>query len=392
MPQESIDGFRRLFEEKGRNMNIAHLTSAHPRFDTRIFHKQCRSLAKHGYTISLVVADDKGDENENKVSIYDVGASKNRLNRIFKTTTRVFKKAIELDADVYHLHDPELIPIGLKLRRLGKIVIFDSHEDVPLQMRAKPYLNAPLRYLIGQAFGYYESYACKKMNAVITATPFIRDKFLKINANTVDINNFPILDELMPTTSWGNKESYICYIGGIEKVRGIHEIIQALEYRKTNLRLRLAGSFRSKETEKIVKSYHGWNAVDELGYLDRKGVNNVLQQSIAGLVTLHPIINYVDALPVKMFEYMSAGIPVIASDFPLWREIIEKNNCGICVDPLNPVAIADAMGLFLTNPEKAKKMGENGRKAVLKKYNWGAEEKKLLILYSSIITDHLSKS
>ena len=109
-------------------VTITHLTSAHPRYDTRIFFKECISLAKN-YKVNLIVADGLGDEEKNTVYIYDVGKVEGRLNRIFKTTKKVLQRAIELDSDVYHLHDPELIPIGLKLKKMGKKVIFDAHED-----------------------------------------------------------------------------------------------------------------------------------------------------------------------------------------------------------------------------------------------------------------------
>jgi glycosyltransferase involved in cell wall biosynthesis len=110
-----------------------------------------------------------------------------------------------------------------------------------------------------------------------------------------------------------------------------------------------------------------------------------MRRSLAGLVLLHPVINYLDALPIKMFEYMSAGLPVIASDFPLWREIIEKNECGLCCDPLKPEKIAEAVQWVLDHPQEARIMGENGRRAVIEKYNWESEGKKLVKLYEDLI-------
>jgi glycosyltransferase involved in cell wall biosynthesis len=362
---------------------IAHLTSAHPRYDTRIFIKMCSSLAIQ-YDVFLIVADGLGDEVKNNVNIVDVGETiGGRLSRMSKVVNKVFKKAVELDVDIYHLHDPELLPIGLKLKKIGKKVIFDSHEDVPKQILGKPYLNVPLRKLMSKVFGMYEKYACKKIDAIISATPYIRDKFLEINTNSVDINNFPLLSEQVNTIDWTEKRDEVVYVGGIERIRGIEQIVKAFGL-IDDVRLNLAGVFSDQALKDSVKKLEGWSAVNELGFLNRHEVNLVLAKSKAGLVTLHPVINYIDALPVKMFEYMAAGIPVIASNFPLWREIIEGNKCGLCVDPMNSKEIRDAVKYLKDNPYKAEEMGKNGRKAVEDKYNWLEEERKLLDIYRSL--------
>lgn len=365
---------------------ITHLTSAHPRYDTRIFVKMCSSLAtKKEYTLSLVVADGKGDESRSAVDIVDVGVrSGGRISRMTKTVRKVFERAVELDSDIYHLHDPELIPIGLKLKKMGKKVIFDAHEDLPKQILGKAYINKPLRVLLSKAFEIYEKQSCKKFDYIVTATPYIKDKFLLINSNSIDINNFPILDELSNSLSWSDKKDEVCYLGGMATIRGTREIVKAIGMTKTT-RLNLAGKFSEKELEREVKSYPEWSQVNELGFLDRHGIYEVLSRSQAGLVTLHPIINYVDALPVKMFEYMAAGVPVISSDIELWRGIIEGNSCGVCVDPFDSKEIAEAIEYIVSHSKEAEEMGENGKKAVIKKYNWGIEEQKLFEVYRKLL-------
>jgi glycosyltransferase involved in cell wall biosynthesis len=364
---------------------IAHLTSVHPRFDTRVFHKQCVTLAEHGHKVSLVVADGAGPTRADNVDIVDVGRLSGRVNRMLRTTSRILATARALDADVYQLHDPELIPCGLRLKRLGKKVVFDSHEDVPAQLLSKPYLGKRSGQLLARSFGAYERYACKRFDGIIAATPFIRDKFLTINPETVDVNNFPLLREFDQPTAWSDKEATeVCYVGNISAIRGIREVVRACELLRSPARLSLAGAFAESSLEAEVKAYPGWERVTPHGHLDRAGVRRVMSRAVAGIVTLHPVVSYIDCLPVKMFEYMAAGIPVIASRFPTWVDIVEGNGCGVCVDPLDPVAIAAAMDYFVTHPELAMRMGENGRRAVLEKYNWQPESRKLIDLYERI--------
>ena len=367
-------------------MKVAHLTSAHPRDDTRIFFKQCSSLALHGHDVVLIVSDGAGDTIRNGVRIIDVGRSDGgRLSRMMRSTQRVFSAAIRADADLYHLHDPELIPHGLLLKRRGKKVVFDAHEDVPLQILAKHYLRPGLRKTIASVFSRFEKYACAKFDGVVAATNQIELKFSMFGIPSATVRNFPIADELFAITAERPPTKDICYVGSIAGIRGIREMVRALELTDQPVRLNLVGEFSESDTAAEVSGYPGWARVNNLGLQDRAGVREALSRSLAGLVILHPTANYLESLPIKLFEYMSAELPVIISDFPLWRKMLARANCALFVDPLNPKAIAQAIDALVTDPKMAAQMGQNGRRLIETQFNWASEESTLLDFYGRIL-------
>lgn len=365
---------------------VAHLTSAHPRYDTRIFLKQCRSLAAAGHEVYFVVADGAGNEMRDGVHIIDVGASIGRRDRMFGATRRVLKRAIELDADIYHFHDPELLPVGLALKRRRKRVIYDTHEDLPQDILTKEYLSSGVRRPIAAFADAFERFAGRRLDAIVAATPSIRDKFRRVGIEAVDVNNYPILGELETASAWSGKKREVCYLGGIAAIRGIREMVAAMALSCSEVRLNLAGTFDDPGLKVEVENNPGWERVNELGFVSRSQVSEILARSVGGIVTFHPVTNHIEAQPNKMFEYMSAGVPVIGSNFPLWRDIIEGNQCGICVDPLDPASIAAALDKLVENPDLAREMGLNGSRAVRERYNWAVEEKKLLCLYGELLS------
>lgn len=340
--------------------------------------------------MSLVVADGRGDEWRDGVHILDAGQPRGRLSRMLWTTRRVLAIARALDADIYQLHDPELLPAGLKLHRLGKQVVFDAHEDVPTQLLDKPYLHPALARLLSRSYALFERYACRRIDGLLAATPHIGARLATLNARTVAINNFPLPAEFQADASWEGR-SRVCYVGSISAIRGIRELVRASALLRSPVRVALAGAFAESGLEEEVAALPGWDRIDALGHLDRAGVTRVLRGAFAGLVTLLPTPSYRDALPVKMFEYMAAGIPVIASDFPLWRGIVEDSGCGLCVDPRDPVAIAAAIDRLAADPALAQRMGANGRLAIEQKYSWSGEAEKLTRFYSSLCAEALSQ-
>jgi hypothetical protein len=362
---------------------VCHISTVHPCSDIRIFEKECQTLSCAGYRVFFIVPN-QGNEEIRGVTILALPMAKYRFARAFKNGVLAFCRAKNIKADVYHFHDPELIFFGFLLSLYKKKVIYDVHENVPLTILNKDWIPGLLRGIISLTFEKLENWCARRMNLLITATPAIRDRFLNLGCRAVDINNFPIIQEFRNANlDWNRKERAVCFVGAMDRYRGIVEMIQAVG--KTNGKLFLAGTFSPASHRSLVSHLDGWKQVEEMGQLDRSGVAQVLGKSMAGLVLLNPRLNYLDSLPIKMFEYMSAGIPVIASNFPLWQKIIQEERCGLCCDPLNPEEIAQAIHWVFDHPDEAKMMGERGRKAVHEKYNWEAESKKLLDLYEEIL-------
>ncbi len=364
---------------------MAHLTTVHLRRDTRIFEKQTRSLAQAGYDVHLLVADGAGDETASGVHIHDIGLARGgRPTRMLMQSVRMYRAARVLRAGLYHFHDPELLWVGLLLRLSGSQVIYDSHEDVPRHILSKHWIAPWLRPYVSRTFEAVENWLVHRLSAVVAATPHIARRFAAVARLVVDINNYPVVDvPIAPKGGYARDVRTVCYVGTIEPNRGIFEMIEALEH--ADARMVLAGNFDTEETEARARALPGWVRVDYRGRVGRREAWEIMSKASIGLVVLHAAPNYVDAQPVKMYEYMAAGLPVLASHFPLWRQVVEDSGSGICIDPTDPQAMGRAIATLLADPPRLKLMGENGQRAVLQAYSWPPEAAKLLSLYEELV-------
>lgn len=361
---------------------VCHMTSVHSWEDVRIFHKECRSLAAAGFDVHLVACAPQPVDIDG-VKVHAVPRKQGgRVSRMLRTAFNVYRTAKALNADVYHFHDPELIPYGVLLRWQGKQVIYDVHEDVPRDIVSKAWIAPWLRKSIAFFFEHFENWAARRLSAIVAATPHIARRFSLINPKAVDINNYPLESELMDGSQAATTGRNICYVGGVSGIRGAVEMIAALEY--VDARLILAGPFETPQLEAEVRAMPGWEKVSYRGMVSRTAVRQIFSEARIGLVLFHPEPNHVDAQPNKLFEYMSAGLPIVASDFPLWRQLLDNVGAGICADPLDPRAIANSIAALLDSPDDTARMGHAGRQAVLTTYRWDHEAKKLAGLYDSL--------
>lgn len=366
-------------------VRICHMTCVHQRYDTRIFKKECKSLASNGFDVSLIVADGKGDEVKDGVNIYDIGTNKvSRWKRMTQITKLVKKKAIELDCEIYHFHDPELMFTGLALQRKGKKVIVDMHEDHPSYIAEADYI--PARKVVAFFYEKLENYAAKRFAGIVTTRQVINNRLAKYNSNIQMITNFPRLE----TNYKGHKVSdtnVIVFAGAVVSNWRHKLIIEAIED-IDNVKYLLAGPVTDSYL-KSLKSLKGWSKVEFLGEVPFSKVCEMYENATMGVAVYHYCNNMGgkegNLANTKMFEFMNFGLPFVCTDFRLWKQIVEQEEkCGICVNPYSKEEITKAIRYLIDHPEERKQMGENARRAAEKTYNWECQEKLLVSFYNKI--------
>ncbi|MCK4358649.1 MAG: glycosyltransferase [Candidatus Cloacimonetes bacterium] len=365
-------------------------SSVHNWNDTRIFYKEAVSLAKK-YEVELHAPADFSFREVKGIKIYGLPQWEKRLTRI-KTVFILFYRALKSNADVFHFHDPELIFVGIWIKVVKrKKVIYDIHENIVKQIISKEYLSSISKILFSTLYYFIEKIVIPFVDVFIIAEDSYN--YLYPSTKAIAVHNFPICINIENKTPKQNK---IVYVGNwIQKERGVMELLQTIKILKNNgfnIELHIIGKiFRNSNLEdtlnNFIKENKLANQIIFYGWLDYYKLFSLIEGAIAGIVCLHPIKNFVNSYPTKIFEYMLCSVPVIASNFPLWRKIVETNDCGICVNPLKPKEMSHAIEFLINNPNVAQRMGRNGRKAVEKHYNWKIEEKKLFVLYQEILEE-----
>jgi glycosyltransferase involved in cell wall biosynthesis len=365
---------------------VAHLTTVHPVRDARIFHKECRSLVRRGFEVHLVAAGAAGGEAEG-VRITGVARPAGRSARMLLAPWHVMRAALQLKPDLFHFHDPELIPAGLLLRAMGKRVVYDIHEDFVTSIAQKDYLPRTVSRMVGRLFGGFERAAARAF-ACVLAERYYAERFPR----GVTVLNYPIQESLPASAPRPAEPGRIrlLYTGGHWRERGGHihanlvNLIPEAEVHLVGLckvdwaqellriagpnapRLHIEGAGERLPYERILARYAegGWTA---------------------GLAIFPPSENFPRKELTKLFEYMGSGIPVLCSHFPVWKELVEGNGCGLTVDPADEAQIVAAVRRLAADPAAAAAMGERGRKAVRERYNWELQADRLEAIYRKLL-------
>ena len=367
---------------------VVHLSSAHPAFDNRIFLKECRSLAAAGYRVVLVVPHVR-DETVDGIQVCAVPVAKGRLERFVLTVVRVFRRALREQGDLYHFHDPDLIPFGLLLGWLtGRPVVYDVHEPYADSIATRQWLPKPFRWLAGLVYDGLEGLARRHCAFVIAERYYAR--WLP---QATPVLNYPRLEAFaalraIPPQRPAAGRICLLYTGVLYLDRGAMAYA-ALAERLDDAEIHLVG-YCSKEVAETMRAACRtperlvFDGIDE--HLPHERLVRAYHEPwTAALGLLFDIPKYREKEPTKFFEYMAAGLPLIVTRTPVWQELVEGTGAGLCVDPADLDEVVAAVRRLAGNPEEARAMGEAGRRAVEERFSWAGQAANLEQLYGRLL-------
>lgn len=375
-------------------IKICFLSSVHPVFDARIFHREAASLVKHGFHVTLIIPHDGTDGPIQGIEVKSLPKPESRFHRFF-SLWRLLILALKERADVYHFHDPDLIPIGILLRLITrKTVVYDVHEHYPDTIRIRKWLPSWAREIIARLFDWIERTVAPLFSAIVTADEAVSERFRKVHARVLTLYNYPRIDfcdSQKKENTLRKGPLSLVYIGDLNEDRGyllMLDIMRILLSEKgIDVRLRLAGWFDSEEDcsqflRAVEKDSVLTDRVTWSGVLSQAEIGPWLMTSDIGLVPLQPVPKFYKNIPTKMFDYMACGLPIIGSDLPPIRRYVDESKAGLLATPDDPHSFAEKIAFLAHHWELCLEMGKNGRTAFENLYNWDTEEKKLMALYS----------
>ena len=371
-------------------MKICHVTSAHPEEDGRIFRRGCVSAAQNGYETYLVQRGKTYDKDGVHIIGIGIPRKNGRIYRMTSFAREAYYAARELNCDLYHLHDPELLPYARKLHRAGKAVVFDSHENYVEQIRNKTYLPSLIARTLSMLYDKYSKKVFQEIDGLTYPGNDSQESvYHGLCKRVVSTDNLPWLSEFYEkyNEEVQREPRTACYIGGLNKARGITQIIKACSM--AGCKLYLAGEFESEEYKKTLEEMKEYSCVEYLGMIGREAVFELLSKVSLGICLLLEVGQYykMQNLPTKVYEYMSMSLPVLLNDSLYNKKINKELKLGYCVDPMDVEKCSKAIRDMLDNPKLCKEFGENGRAAIRNRFCWDIEQEKLITLYKDILSE-----
>jgi glycosyltransferase involved in cell wall biosynthesis len=369
---------------------ITHVTTVHPRYDTRIFNKMCTDLTESGFKVSLFTTDGLESEVKNGVSVVNLDRKRSMIPRLIISHFLVFIKILKNRKAIYHFHDPELLIMGIILSLLKFKVVLDFHEDTGKQIEQKHYINPKFRKLISSGYKLVERIAAKISSGLVFATPAIAKSIgEKINSQSVIVNNYVKISEFQSnqdssTFSKKNIRTF-CYIGLISFDRCFKELLDSLSYLENDFKLVLAGNFASDAEKQFFHAHKNFEKVIYKGHVNREEFKSICQDSICGMLLFKPVGNHIESQPNKMWEYLVCNTRLVATNFDYWKTLLSPFEKFIQYSDNSAASIAQAVkehALEVENDTLEDYIDCSNN--ITKRYSWEAELKKLISFYKKV--------
>lgn len=371
-------------------MDVVHISTAHGAFDTRISHKQARSLSDGGHDVTFLVHHDESTTRDG-VRIESLGDYDSRRERMAHVW-RAFRRARRLDADVYHFHDPELLPAGVLLQLTTDAdVVYDVHEDYDNQIAFKKWLPDPVKPVVANSIVPIQSQFMRHFDGVVVANEWIAADYERRGHDVTVVGNFPKVDGITfdPLPDEREQEYVLSFVGNVNGTRGITdmiEVVSCLRDRGYDVGLWVIGPIGDgvrDEVHRLIGTEGVGEHVRLLGWIDYEDIFSYLYTSDVGMMLVDRE-RYEHGLSNKMFEYMYSEIPVVAHATTSTRKYIPET-CGVHIEETDTETQADAVASLLDLPQRERdEMGARGRRHVVENCTWENEAEKLLALYDSL--------
>jgi glycosyltransferase involved in cell wall biosynthesis len=370
-----------------KKIRILHISTAHQPQDPRVVFKQGQTLAR-SYEVfcALPHADPAVVSN---IRFIRLPFFRQVIWRVFITSPYILLRCLWLRPAIVHVYVPEFIPFAFIFQLLGATVIYEVQENLFKKMHLKQFNRG---ILLERAFRWFDALARKHFYLIFTEHGYLATYTDLAKPHAV-IYNYPLLSFLEPFRQPYQPDSAqptFFYIGWLSFERAFDTLIDGFlrlkpEYSDFIVHLFGRQTFSQSVLNKIPDFDTIRSNVRFHGYTDQRRAFLYAARATAGLALLKPVGDYPDSYTTKMFEYMALGLPVVTADFPLYRDVVERYQCGFCLPPDNPILLADALTYLIEHPDEARSMGERGRLAVEQAYNWTTEARKLLDFYALVL-------
>lgn len=370
--------------------HVCFVNSVFGREDSLIVYRQGKTLVDAGFEVSYTVFDDLPDEDKVGIHINSLGKTPEGFKGRFTMRNRILKRFLDSHpADIYQISEPELLPLGLRLKRKGKAVVYNLREWYP-DYYARKFSKPWQRKVVNRVVERFFHHVAKKYDAIFNCMPEMRDYIERVMPcrHFADVANFPVIhrDFSLSFEDYCKRESIISYFGSIYTISCQEVILTALES-FPDVKYLLAGVFHQDYYRERLEKMPAWSQVEFKNRFTREELPGIINRSVIGNVvkdfdkTETPQGSY---SIIKIFETMEAAVPVILAKVPLYEQMVEKYHCGICVRPHSVEDFKNAINYLLTHKKEAYEMGQNGRRAVIEEFSWDSQAKRYLAIMDKV--------